>query len=42
MPRTYYQFENYCTDIKENKRRISPPNSMPILGDEVVAEVGEG
>ena len=25
-----------------NKCRISPPNSMSILGDEVVAEVGEG
>ena len=42
MPRTHYQFENYCTDIKESKRRISPPNFMSILGDEVVAEVGDG
>ena len=28
--------------VSVNKRRISPPNSMPILCDEVVAEVGEG
>ena len=28
--------------VSANKRRISPPNFMPILCDEVVAEVGEG